>query len=247
MTTPDPRIMNAQVAVGGATGIVQEYTDGHNGVFYTVAGVYTYPDEGDGLHNFSESWSKTFHENSFLNTWNSDFQQYDLAKWEERQATDLTYDWNGHFDMQVGFPDKSHTSMARMALTLNPLDWMHEAICTAVRDRIMALSKELLRLQGKLGPPNADGTPRFDKDRKFVKFQSEIVHGLLSCHREDIDRMNDAEIAGTFRMLMRTDNPDTYHTVCRAACYRIWFLEKEVRTLSLQQRDKAMQLTGGVS
>jgi hypothetical protein len=239
--------MNAQVAVGGATGVVKEYTDGHNGVVYTVAGVYTYTDGGDGLHNFSEPWSKTFHENAFLNTWNPNWRQYDLSKWEEGQATDLTYDWNGHFDMQVGFPDKSHNAMARMALTLNPLDWMHEAVCTGVRDRIMALSKELLRLKGQLGPPNADGSPRFDKDRPHALFHIETNSGLFTCGFKELDEMNDWEIAGTFRMLMRNDEPLRYRSVCRAAQYRIWFLEKEVRTLSLEQRDKAMQLIGGVS
>lgn len=146
----------------------------------------------------------------------------------------LTYDWNGHFDMQVGYDNRTHEEIAMMAAKQSPYDWHHESTCTAVRDRIMALSKELLRLKGGLGDPNPDGSPRYDAtSREGARYKLPAHAKVATKLPMVMGDLDDYKLAGRFRMLMR-DTPN-HSGYCMAAFQRIMYLLQEVATLTTTQ------------
>ena len=61
-----------------------------------------------------------------------------------------TYDWNGHTDIPMARPEWSDKEMAGQVRMLMRDQLNHEAICTAARDRIMALSKEKAALEAEV-------------------------------------------------------------------------------------------------
>lgn len=61
-----------------------------------------------------------------------------------------TYDWNGHADKPIGFPDWSDKRMAGEVRMLMRDQLNHEAIVTAARDRIMCLTKEKAALEARI-------------------------------------------------------------------------------------------------
>lgn len=62
----------------------------------------------------------------------------------------LTYDWNGHADMKMCGASLSDFEVAVKVRMLFRTQFDHEAVCLMARDRIMALSKEVARLDAAL-------------------------------------------------------------------------------------------------
>lgn len=65
-------------------------------------------------------------------------------------SEERTYDWNGHKDMLIRYPDWSDKEMASQIRMLMRSDLFHEAVVCAARDRIMCLSKEKEQLEQQL-------------------------------------------------------------------------------------------------
>lgn len=55
---------------------------------------------------------------------------------------DRTYDWNGHTNLPISYPDLSDFHMAGKVRMLMRSDLDHEGVVCGARDRIMSLSKE---------------------------------------------------------------------------------------------------------
>lgn len=53
-----------------------------------------------------------------------------------------TYDWNGHTNLPISYPDLSDFHMAGKVRMLMRSDLDHEGVVCGARDRIMCLSKE---------------------------------------------------------------------------------------------------------
>ncbi|MBZ9922006.1 hypothetical protein LB579_30405 [Mesorhizobium sp. BR1-1-7] len=93
----------------------------------------------------------------------------------------LTYDWNGHKDMQVQSIEQTDDHVAGRVRMLMRHDWNHEEICTLARDRIMGLSKRLAEVRAALSAlarttlPPAEGWRPMDsapKDgSKFLAYE----------------------------------------------------------------------------
>ncbi len=57
-----------------------------------------------------------------------------------------TYDWNGHTNLPISYPDLSDFHMAGKVRMLMRSDLDHEGVVCGARDRIMCLSKERANL-----------------------------------------------------------------------------------------------------
>lgn len=68
----------------------------------------------------------------------------------------LTYDWNGNFDMLQSVGHLSDYEVAATVRMLSRSSIAHEAVVTNARDRIMALSKEVHRLEKYVEKLEAD-------------------------------------------------------------------------------------------
>ena len=63
---------------------------------------------------------------------------------------DRTYDWNGHTNLPISYPDLSDFHMAGKVRMLMRSDLDHEGVVCGARDRIMCLSQEKALLEERV-------------------------------------------------------------------------------------------------